>query len=261
MHQAKRRVRIIIFVFCLSQLLSACTQLAIPNSCGSWDFGVASPYPHTLEKQKNCRQLQKSKNFQSMSLEPNDEFPFSVERAENSSNQHNSPVLISKQTDTKPQEKRLANAKQFQEDAFSLDLPTGWTQAISPTHLYQYFAYNQSMDAGLFVSVYQKNPFMISSDVRESLFARIFSDSDLPKGTLSKNRTFAFHEGEAYQREMRAINVHGMNLHYFGVTIFTKNKIIYVVSWCPEDKFSMNRISFEEIVSSIKINQNEIRDQ
>lgn len=237
----------------LCTLLSACTQLPPASHCGAWAYGVVGlredhPYQH-------CASPGQEANLQMKDFS-DDDFLITFERGDNSV--VSNPSSSRNRQTSHPAISRVLDAHRFDDEAWSLVLPSGWVQAVSPSGFYQHYAYHENLQAGLFVSAYGLNPFPIFSEVSSSLMDRLEIDSELIKGARSASRRFDRAGVETYRQEMRGVDKHGFYLHYSGRTIFTKNKIIYIAVWCPEEQFAQNRAQFEQLMDSLRIADREL---
>lgn len=239
------------FIF-LCSLLSGCTQLPLASSCGAWAYGVAGLRANHPYQQCN-RDVQAvkwdSKDFS------DDAFPMAFETSDHGAPSQSSAVRNLETINNAIV--RVRDSHRFDDEVWNMVLPTGWVQAVSPSGLYQHYAYNEGLQAGVFVSTYMRNPFPIFSDISGSLMERLRMDSDLVKGALTTSRQFDLPGVEAYRQEMRGVDRHGVYLHYVGRVIFTKNKVIYLALWCPEERFSQNDAQFEKMMNSLHIKDDE----
>ena len=239
-------------------LTAACTQFPasqVGNTCGAWVFGIAHASKEEQafaggeaadQLSERCSKTIYAKGFAGKDLPPDGNHRRSL-----SDSQLASPATLQ----AAGQQNALP-IYTIRLDTYRLKLKTsaGWQSAPSPNNLYQYFAIQPEQNAGMFVSMYDANPFFIWSDVRASMHERIMLE--LSDTERTRYREWQMAGDKAQQIEFRGKDRHGAPLHFLTTLLRHDKKIFYIGIWSFETEFSRYRDDYLRMIDSVKIEKN-----
>lgn len=253
--------RIFILLFC-SELLSACTTYPITATndiCGPWTFGIAQPSRQDKqfvssvqhrEETIHCLKTRYADGFALYESPPE-------KKVESSAKETTATPAMLPPISQPSNEQASLYLHPARLAAYNLDFlsETSWKSATSPSPMYHYFAKNIDKGAALFVSVFDANPFMIWSDVRDSVKGRLADEFDNPH--ISKIAEIQLNGKDAFQTELWGKSKEGAPLHFLATLIKYENgkerKLIYLATWCFESDYTKNQTDFKRIAETITL--------
>lgn len=245
-----------------SELLSACTTYPITatdNICGAWTFGIAQPSrqdkqfigsAQQREEATHCLKTRYADGFALYESPPE-------KKVESSAKETTATPAILPPNSQPSNEQTTLYPHRVRLPAYNLDFlsETSWKSATSPSPMYLYFAKNIDRGTALFVSVFDANPFMIWSDVRDSVQVRLAEELDNPH--ISKIAEIQLNGQDAFQTELWGKSKEGAPLHFLATLIKYKNgkerKLIYLTTWCFESDYTKSQTDFKRIAETITL--------
>ncbi|MBC3885726.1 hypothetical protein [Undibacterium griseum] len=254
-------LRISTLLLC-SSILSACSFFQPPTineSCGAWTFGIAKPskqdkqFINNVEHEAEtvrCLQTHYANGFALFDSS-------SAQNINKSDSENSIPVVSLSQELPSANKEENVQLRSAHLGSYELLFLTGsdWKPAKSPSPMYQYFAKNTQGGAGLFISVFDANPFMIWSDVRDSVLSRFIEKFDQPY--TSKIDEIQLNGRDAFQAELWGKTKDGAPLHFLSTLIKYEHgkekKLIYLATWCFEIDYKKNQHDFKKIAETISL--------
>lgn len=137
--------------------------------------------------------------------------------------------------------------------SFKLALPAGWISAPPPASAVsaQIFAKQSTIDAAMMVSVVNSADVPDLQVYAEGQRTRILNAmTQSAASDLQKIKVNGF---DAIRGDIGGVLKNGLKFHYLITSVKTDKKILHVIVWCVESKFSANRSEFEQLSSGLQI--------
>ena len=256
-------LRIVVLAFFLCGFLSGCStvKLAEVNDCGAWTFGLVTPSEYDtqykndgahLGKIQRCLKEKYAQGFSEFDPEGSAYLGYRSDDA-----RYPRKPTRAKEVRANSDSVALMNAPlkkiNWSESKYSLEFNTqaDWERKLSPISSYQMYAISPSLNAGMFVSLYDANPFIIWSDARDSMQYRI--SEEMKYYDKSKINEIKIQGIDAFQMELRGRDKNDVPLHFLITQIKFPRSTMYLTTWCFQEDFERNKAEFYRVAESMVV--------
>jgi hypothetical protein len=256
-------LRIVALAFFLCIFLSGCStvKLAEVNDCGAWTFGMVTPSQYDtqykndgahLGKIQRCLKGKYAQGFSEFDLE----WTANLVHRSDDKRYPRKPIRAKEarvNADIATAMSQPLKKVNWSESKYSLEFNTqaDWERKLSPISSYQMYAISPSLNAGMFVSLYDANPFIIWSDARDSMQYRL--SEEMKYYDKSKINEIKIQGVYAFQMELRGRDKNDVPLHFLITQIKFPRSTMYLTTWCFQEDFEKNKAEFYRVAESMVV--------
>ena len=134
---------------------------------------------------------------------------------------------------------------------FKITLPAGWTPLAAPAAQYQLYARNAEIESAVLISSLESRDEQDWEAHAQSLRAKLIDS--LSQGIASEVEKIKVGAADALRVEISGALRNGVTLRYLGTAVHAGRKLIWVVAWCADARFSVNRSALENLALGLQL--------